>query len=67
MRSASPLPDTDLSGQRRVVDALLAAARDGGFDTLIEVLDQDMLLSRFGPSSTRRMAGRRSRWRPTRG
>lgn len=48
VRSESPLPDTDLSDQRRVVDAFLAAARDGGFDALIEVLDQDVVLRSDG-------------------
>jgi RNA polymerase sigma-70 factor (ECF subfamily) len=51
VRSVSPFPDTDLSGQRRVVDAFLAAARDGGFDALIEVLDPDVVLRSDGGSS----------------
>ncbi len=34
----SPAPDRDLSRQRRVVDAFFAAARDGDFDTLLQIL-----------------------------
>jgi RNA polymerase sigma-70 factor (ECF subfamily) len=37
-------PDADLSGQRRVVDAFLAAAREGNFEALIAVLDPDVVL-----------------------
>ena len=38
------MPDTDLAGQRRVVDAFLAAARDGDFEALVAVLDPDVVL-----------------------
>jgi RNA polymerase sigma-70 factor (ECF subfamily) len=38
------MPDTDLSRQREVVDAFLAAARGGDFDALIAVLDPDVVL-----------------------
>jgi RNA polymerase sigma-70 factor (ECF subfamily) len=34
----------DCSGQRRVVDAFLAAARDGDFEGLLAVLDPDVVL-----------------------
>jgi RNA polymerase sigma factor (sigma-70 family) len=37
-------PDTDLAGQRKVVDAFLAAARDGDFEALVAVLDPDVVL-----------------------
>jgi RNA polymerase sigma factor (sigma-70 family) len=37
-------PDPDLSRQREVVDAFLAAARDGDFDALVAVLDPDIVL-----------------------
>ncbi|HTI26607.1 MAG TPA: sigma-70 family RNA polymerase sigma factor [Kutzneria sp.] len=37
-------PDSDLSRQRRVVDAFLAASRDGNFDALLELLDPDVEL-----------------------
>jgi RNA polymerase sigma factor (sigma-70 family) len=37
-------PDRDLARQRPVVDAFFAAARDGDFDALLEVLDPDVEL-----------------------
>ena len=40
----APAPDPDTDRQRAVVDAFLAAARDGDFETLLEVLDPDVLL-----------------------
>ena len=39
-----PEPDGDLDTQRRVVDAFLAAAREGDFDALVAVLDPDVVL-----------------------
>jgi len=39
-----PTPDTDLARQRRVVDAFFAAARDGNFDALVQVLDPNVVL-----------------------
>jgi RNA polymerase sigma factor (sigma-70 family) len=36
--------DADLSRQREVVDAFLAAAREGEFDALVELLDPDIVL-----------------------
>jgi RNA polymerase sigma-70 factor, ECF subfamily len=44
VRGASPIPDVDLSRQREVVDAFLAAARGGDFDALLAVLDPDVVL-----------------------
>ena len=38
------IPDADLDTQREVVDAFLAAARDGNFERLLEVLDPDVVL-----------------------
>jgi RNA polymerase sigma factor (sigma-70 family) len=38
------IPDADLDTQREVVDAFLAAARDGDFEALLEVLDPDVVL-----------------------
>jgi RNA polymerase sigma-70 factor (ECF subfamily) len=38
------VPDADLDTQRRVVDAFLAAARDGDFAGLVAVLDPDVVL-----------------------
>ncbi len=37
-------PDRDPARQRRVVDAFLAAAREGDFDALVEVLDPGVVL-----------------------
>jgi RNA polymerase sigma factor (sigma-70 family) len=38
------VPDADLATQREVVDAFLAASRDGDFDTLLAVLDPAVVL-----------------------
>jgi RNA polymerase sigma factor (sigma-70 family) len=38
------VPDTDLGRQREVVDAFLAAARNGDFEALMEVLDPDVVV-----------------------
>jgi RNA polymerase sigma factor (sigma-70 family) len=44
------VPDVDLDGQRVVVEAFLAAARDGDFQALVAVLDPDVVLrADFGP------------------
>ncbi|CAL9485654.1 ECF RNA polymerase sigma factor SigJ [Actinosynnema sp. ALI-1.44] len=43
VRTGSPAPD-DLSRQREVVDAFMAAARGGDFDALLAVLDPDVVL-----------------------
>src|SRR4051812_8185754 len=40
----APVPDTDLNTQWEVVEAFLAAARNGDFDTLVAVLDPDIVL-----------------------
>ena len=37
-------PDPDLDRQREVVDAFLAAAREGDFDALVAILDPDVVL-----------------------
>ena len=39
VRGATPVPDPDLTRQREVVNAFLAAARNGDFEALVEVLD----------------------------
>jgi RNA polymerase sigma factor (sigma-70 family) len=38
------VPDADPATQRRVVEAYLAAARDGDFDALVALLDPDVVL-----------------------
>jgi RNA polymerase sigma-70 factor, ECF subfamily len=40
----APVPDADLTAQWVVVEAFLAAARDGDFDALVAVLDPDVVL-----------------------
>jgi RNA polymerase sigma factor (sigma-70 family) len=44
VRGTDTVPDADLARQREVVDAFLAAARDGDFDALVAVLDPDVVL-----------------------
>jgi RNA polymerase sigma factor (sigma-70 family) len=43
VRGAAPEPDPDLVRQREVVDAFLAAARNGDFDALVAVLDPEVV------------------------
>jgi RNA polymerase sigma factor (sigma-70 family) len=43
VRGAAPRPDADLTEQRRVVSAFLAASRAGDFEALLEVLDPDVV------------------------
>ncbi|MGZ6641853.1 MAG: sigma-70 family RNA polymerase sigma factor [Solirubrobacteraceae bacterium] len=38
------VPDADLDTQREIVDAFLAASRDGDFDALVALLDPDVVL-----------------------
>jgi RNA polymerase sigma factor (sigma-70 family) len=50
VRAERTVPDADHETQREVVDAFLAAARDGDFDRLVAVLDPDVVLrADFGP------------------
>jgi RNA polymerase sigma-70 factor (ECF subfamily) len=44
----APVPDVDLDGQWAVVDAFLAASRDGDFERLVAVLDPDVVLRSDG-------------------
>ena len=45
------VPDPDLNAQHEVVEAFLAAARDGDFEGLVAVLDPDVVLrADFGPA-----------------
>jgi RNA polymerase sigma factor (sigma-70 family) len=44
LQGAAPVPDADLSRQREVVAAFLAAARGGDFEALLAVLDPDVVL-----------------------
>jgi RNA polymerase sigma-70 factor (ECF subfamily) len=44
VRGATADPDADLSGQRAIVSAFLAAARGGDFDALLALLDPEVAL-----------------------
>jgi RNA polymerase sigma-70 factor (ECF subfamily) len=44
VQGATPFPDADLNGQREVVDAFLAASREGDFEALIAILDPEVVL-----------------------
>jgi RNA polymerase sigma factor (sigma-70 family) len=44
----APVPDTDLDGQWAVVDAFLAASREGDFELLLAALDPDVVLRSDG-------------------
>ncbi len=48
VQGAAPVPDTDLTRQREIVDAFFAAARDGDFDGLVAVLDPDVVVRSDG-------------------
>jgi RNA polymerase sigma factor (sigma-70 family) len=56
------IPDADLETQREVVDAFLAAARDGDFEALLAVLDPDVVLrADLGPEGgSREVRGARA-------
>ena len=55
VRAERTVPDADLETQREVIDAFLAAAREGDFDRLVAVLDPDVVLRQdFGPVGGRR-------------
>src|SRR2546429_3562962 len=43
VRGAAPQPDADLTHQREIVDAFLAASRGGDFDALLSVLDPEVV------------------------
>src|SRR5262245_6810125 len=44
LQGENAVPDADLTTQREVADAFLAAASDGDFEALLEVLDPDVVL-----------------------
>jgi RNA polymerase sigma factor (sigma-70 family) len=61
VRGESAVPDADLDAQREVLDAFLAASRDGDFDRLVAVLDPDVVVrADFGPEGTRETRGARA-------
>ena len=48
VQGQAPVSDVDLRKQRRVVDAFLAAAREGNFEALVAVLDPEIVLRADG-------------------
>jgi RNA polymerase sigma factor (sigma-70 family) len=48
VQGQAPAAETDLRKQRRVVDAFLAAVRDGNFEALVTVLDPEIVLRADG-------------------
>jgi RNA polymerase sigma factor (sigma-70 family) len=44
VQGEAPTPDADVNTQREVLDAFLAAAREGDFEGLLKVLDPDVVL-----------------------
>jgi RNA polymerase sigma factor (sigma-70 family) len=63
VRSAAAVPEADLGAQRTVVDAFLAASRDGDFDALLAVLHPDVVLRADGgvvPGLSHRVQGAES-------
>jgi RNA polymerase sigma-70 factor (ECF subfamily) len=48
VRGAGPVRNADLTRKRAIVDAFLAAARDGDFDALLEALDPGVVLRSNG-------------------
>ena len=48
IQGSAPRPDPDLTAQWEVVEAFLAAARDGDFDALVAVLDPNVVLRADG-------------------
>src|SRR5215469_2418168 len=53
VRGVAPVPGTDLSRQRAIVDAFLTAARNGDFDALLETLDPDVVVRSNGTEAVR--------------
>jgi RNA polymerase sigma factor (sigma-70 family) len=58
VRAENTVPDADLDAQREVVDAFLAASRDGDFDRLVALLDPDVVLrADLGAAGSREVRG----------
>jgi RNA polymerase sigma-70 factor (ECF subfamily) len=57
VQGAAPELDTDVGEQRRVVDAFLAAAREGDFEALVAVLDPDVVFRLDAGPDDRRSRG----------
>jgi RNA polymerase sigma factor (sigma-70 family) len=61
VKGAAPPPDADVTHQREVVDAFVAAAREGDFDALLAVLDPDVVVrvdrGAVAPGASREIRG----------
>jgi RNA polymerase sigma-70 factor (ECF subfamily) len=57
VHGTAAVPDSDLPRQRAVVDAFLAASRNGDFEGLLAVLDPDVVLRAEGPGAPREVHG----------
>ena len=69
VQGETAVPDADLETQREVLDAFLAAAREGDFEALVAVLDRDVVLraDRRGVSiGAPRLSAARPTWRAER-
>jgi RNA polymerase sigma factor (sigma-70 family) len=53
VQGVAPAPGTDLTRQRAITDAFLAAARTGDFDALLEILDPDVVVRSNGTEAVR--------------
>ncbi|HJZ89755.1 MAG TPA: RNA polymerase sigma factor SigJ [Gemmataceae bacterium] len=64
VQGAAPVPDADLTRQRELVDAFLAAARGGNFEALLAVLDPDVVVradrGAVPPGASREVRGARA-------
>jgi RNA polymerase sigma-70 factor (ECF subfamily) len=52
VQGAAPVLDADLTRQRAIVDAFLAAARNGDFDALLDALDPDVVVRANGAETS---------------
>ena len=65
VQGEAPIPDADVNTQREVLDAFLAAAREGDFEGLLKVLDPDVVLGPTTaplPSAVRGLSAERQTW-----
>jgi len=53
VQGVAPVPGTDLTRQRAITDAFLAAARNGDFGALLEILDPDIVVRSNGTEVVR--------------
>jgi RNA polymerase sigma factor (sigma-70 family) len=60
VRGAATVPDADLTSNREIVDAFLAASREGNFEALLALLDPDVVL-RADPEAVRAGASKEVR------